>query len=69
MMLSGRSVAGIVQGGVAADVIVPLLVDLHRQGRFPVERLVREYRFEDIARAFADSDAGEAVKPVLRMSA
>ena len=68
MMLAGRSVAGIVQGGVAADVIVPLLVDLHRQGRFPVERLVREYRFEDIARAFADSDAGEAVKPVLRMS-
>jgi aryl-alcohol dehydrogenase len=67
MMLAGRSLQGIVQGGVAADVIVPLLADLHRQGRFPVERLVREYRFEDIGRAFADSDAGEAVKPVLRM--
>jgi aryl-alcohol dehydrogenase len=67
MMLAGRSVAGIVQGGVAAAVIVPLLLDLHRQGRFPVERLVREYGFDDIARAFADSDAGAAVKPVLRM--
>jgi aryl-alcohol dehydrogenase len=69
MMLGGQSVMGIVQGGVAADVIVPMLIDLHRQGRFPLELLIREYPFERIGDAFADSEEGTTVKPVLRMAA
>jgi aryl-alcohol dehydrogenase len=65
MMLRGRSVTGIVQGGVAAGVVIPLLIDLHRQGRFPFDRLIRTYPFERIADAFRDSERGEAIKPVL----
>jgi aryl-alcohol dehydrogenase len=65
MMMRGRSVTGIVQGGVAAAVIIPLLIDLHRQGRFPFDRLIRTYSFERIADAFRDSERGEAIKPVL----
>lgn len=68
MMVGGQSVRGIIQGGVAADVVVPMLIDLHRQGRFPFDRLVREYPFERIGDAFADSEAGTTVKPVLRMA-
>jgi aryl-alcohol dehydrogenase len=68
MMLGGRSLVGIVQGGVAAAPIVGLLIDLHRQGRFPLERLVREYPFERIADAFRDTASGVTVKPVLRMT-
>jgi len=67
MMRGGRSLVGIVQGGVAARVIVPVLIDLHRQGRFPFDRLIREYPFDRIAEAFADSESGAAVKPVLVM--
>ena len=55
-------------GRRAADVIVPLLIDLHRQGRFPFDRLIREYAFEDIEAAFRDSEAGTTIKPVLRMT-
>jgi aryl-alcohol dehydrogenase len=66
MMLRGQSVGGIVQGGVAAGVIIPLLIDLHRQGRFPYDRLIREYPFERIADAFRDTDGGAVLKPVLR---
>ena len=64
----GHAIMGIVQGGVAADVIVPLLIDLYRQGRFPFDRLIREYAFEDIEAAFRDSEAGRTIKPVLRMT-
>jgi aryl-alcohol dehydrogenase len=67
IMHGGRSVTGIVQGGVAAHVIVPLLIDLHRQGRFPFDRLIRMYPFERIADAFHDSETGATIKPVLRM--
>jgi aryl-alcohol dehydrogenase len=68
IMHGGHAIMGIVQGGVAADVIVPLLIDLHRQGRFPFDRLIREYAFEDIEAAFRDSEAGATIKPVLRMT-
>jgi aryl-alcohol dehydrogenase len=68
VMHGGHAIIGIVQGGVAADVIVPLLIDLHRQGRFPFHRLIREYDFERIADAFRDSESGATIKPVLRMT-
>ena len=45
----------------------PQLIDLHRQGRFPVEALVRSYAFDDINRAFEDAKSGVALKPVLLM--
>jgi aryl-alcohol dehydrogenase len=48
---------------------VPLLIDLHRQGRFPFDRLIRPYAFEEIGAAFHDAHTGAAVKPVLRMEA
>ncbi len=68
VMHGGHAIMGIVQGGVAADVIVPFLIDLYRQGRFPFDRLIRDYAFEDIADAFHDSESGATIKPVLRMS-
>ena len=41
---------------------------LYRQGRFPVGRLVRHYRFAEIKRAIDDMEAGQVIKPVLRMT-
>jgi aryl-alcohol dehydrogenase len=38
-------------------------------GRFPFDRLVTFYPFAELERAFHDSEAGRAVKPVLRVQA
>jgi aryl-alcohol dehydrogenase len=38
---------------------------MHRQGRFPFDRLIRKYKFSEINQAISDSEAGRAVKPVL----
>ena len=48
---------------------IPALVELHRQGRFPFDELIRVYPFEDIQQAADDAAAGTVVKPVLRMPA
>ena len=40
---------------------------MHAAGRFPFERLVRFYDFEDVNHAIADMTAGRTVKPVLRI--
>ncbi|MGP4086025.1 NAD(P)-dependent alcohol dehydrogenase [Streptomyces sp. KR55] len=64
----GKSVAGIVQGDAVPQRFIPQLVELFQSGRFPVDRLVRFYDFEDINTAFADAARGDVVKPVLRFA-
>ena len=64
----GRQVRGIVQGDAIPQVFIPRLVELQRSGKFPFERLVRFYDFEDINQAFADSSKGDVIKPILRIA-
>jgi aryl-alcohol dehydrogenase len=64
----GMSVRGIVQGDSIPQLFIPRLVGLYQLGRFPIDRLVRFYEFEDIDAAFADAARGDVVKPVLRIS-
>ena len=40
---------------------------LHRQGRFPIDRLVRFYELKDIDEALEASHRGDVLKPVLTM--
>jgi aryl-alcohol dehydrogenase len=67
-ILVGRTVRGIVEGDSVPDVFIPALIDLYRQGRFPFDRLISYYDFEQINEAARDSEEGRVVKPVVRMS-
>ena len=67
-MLRGRTIRGIIQGDSVPDLFIPRLVDFFMEGRFPFDRLVRFYPFDDIATALRDADSGATIKPVLRMS-
>ena len=64
-LLFGRQVRGIVEGDATPAVFVPVLLDLHRTGRFPFDRLISLYPLGQINRAVADMRAGHVVKPVL----
>jgi aryl-alcohol dehydrogenase len=69
-ILTGRRVVrGIVEGDSVPSVFLPTLVRLWEQGRFPVERLMTFYDFDQVEQAAADAAAGTTIKPVLRMSA
>lgn len=67
-ILFGRTIKGIIEGDSVPSVFIPRLIDLHRQGRFPVERLVTRFPFEDINRAVEATESGSAVKAILRMN-
>jgi len=45
---------------------IPFLIRCHREGKFPFDRLIREYPASEVNKAVEDSLAGVAVKPVLR---
>lgn len=66
-MILNRTIRGIVQGYSDRHTFIPRLIELHRKGRFPFDKLIRQYDFEDINQAALDSDAGLTVKPVVRM--
>jgi hypothetical protein len=66
---SWRRATELMGGGGQTPQFLVSLMELQRDGRFPLERLVKFYDFEDVNQAIDDSDAGRTIKPVLRMAA
>ncbi len=48
------------------DLFIPKLVELYRQGRFPFDKLIRFYAFDQINEAVEDGEQGRTIKAVLR---
>jgi len=67
LMAEGKTMVGVIEGDSVPRVFIPQLVEFHKVGRFPFDRLVRYYEFDQIEQAFEDSASGRTVKPVLRM--
>jgi aryl-alcohol dehydrogenase len=65
-ILFGRTVRGIIEGDSIPDRFIPELIELHRQGRFPFDRLVRFYPLAEIQDAVDATERGEVLKAVLR---
>jgi aryl-alcohol dehydrogenase len=63
--VKGWTFKTIVQGSSVPQLFIPRLVELYEQGRFPLDKLIRHYKFDDINTAFADSASGATVKPVV----
>jgi aryl-alcohol dehydrogenase len=42
-------------------------VELHAQGRFPFDKLVRFYDLDEINQAAEDSEKGITIKPIIRL--
>ncbi|GAF43582.1 NAD(P)-dependent alcohol dehydrogenase [Rhodococcus wratislaviensis] len=63
----GLSVRGIVQGDAVPQLFIPQLVQMYQAGRFPIDRLVQHYAFDDIDAAFEAAARGDVVKPVLHI--
>lgn len=67
VMIPAKRIMGIVQGDVIAQTFIPTLIEYYRQGRFPFDRLIKYYNFDEINQAISDSEAGTTIKPVLRI--
>jgi aryl-alcohol dehydrogenase len=68
LMSPGKTIRGIIQGDSVPELFIPHLIELHRQGRFPFDRLIKFYTLDEINQAAADSESGATIKPILRMS-
>ena len=66
-VMGGRTVRGCVRGDCIPNILLPQLIDFFQHGKFPIDRLLQFYPFEQIEQAIADMEAGTVVKPVLLM--
>jgi len=41
------------------------LIELYKQGKFPYDKLIKFYKFDEINQAAKDSLEGRTIKPVL----
>jgi aryl-alcohol dehydrogenase len=68
LLMTGRTITGVTEGDALPDEFIPRLLELHKQGRFPFDKLITSYAFHDINTACEDSESGKSVKPVLTMA-
>ncbi len=64
-MLGGRSLVGVSMGYGNPKLFIPQLIQYQKQGRFPVEKIMKYYDYDQINEAFDDSMHGKAIKAVI----
>jgi aryl-alcohol dehydrogenase len=69
MLAGGRQLRGILGGDANPRTFIPMMIDYWRQGRFPFDRLIQTYAFDQIGQAFHDIEESKVIKPVLLVSA
>jgi aryl-alcohol dehydrogenase len=63
--LARRTVTLLVEGNADPQTFIPELIEYWRQGRLPIEKLIRTYALDQVNQAEADSASGETIKAVL----
>lgn len=65
VMTNGLRIRGVIEGDAVPAAFIPQLIELHRRGLLPIEKIITEYPFAEIETAARDAAAGRVVKPVL----
>lgn len=65
MIIRGIGIKAILEGDSNPQELIPRLVGLYREGRFPFDKLIRTFPFERINEATKASEDGSVVKPVV----
>jgi len=62
----GRRLMGLIEGDAVSDEFIPQLIDLYKQGKFPFDKLISYYEFDQINEAIQDTHSGKAIKPIVK---
>lgn len=67
LMGEGKSMIGVIEGDAVPQTFIPKLVQFYKEGKFPFDKLINFYQFEELEKAFEDSKTGKTIKPVVVM--
>jgi len=69
LLIRGVGVKTVIEGNADPQLFIPQMIRWYQDGKFPFDRLVRKFRFDQINEACHASETGTAIKPVLVMPA
>lgn len=64
-LLLGKSIRGCVEGESVPGILIPQLISLYKSGRFPFDRMVTTFDFQNINQAIEASASGAVIKAVV----
>lgn len=67
VLMAYRTVIGCCEGDSNPKIFIPRLVQLYKEGRFPIDKIITKYPFEQLEQAREDSNAGKVIKAVVTM--
>lgn len=62
---NGKAIRGCIEGSTDPQKFIPQLLQWHREGKFPIEKISKTYKFEDVNQACDDAHHGTTIKPIL----
>lgn len=65
MIMRGTGIKAILEGDSQPQVFIPELIALYQAGKFPFDKLIKTFPFEQINEAAHASENGSVIKPVL----
>ncbi|MEG0250854.1 MAG: NAD(P)-dependent alcohol dehydrogenase [Peptostreptococcus sp.] len=67
ILMNMKTLRGTCEGESISQKYIPELVRMYKEGRFPIDKLVKVYEFDDIEKAFEDSHNGKVIKAVVKI--
>lgn len=65
VFLACKKIVGVIAGASDPRKSIPRLVELHTEGKFPVEKLGKIYPVTELDAALEDLEAGRVIKPII----
>lgn len=60
-----RTIMGVVEGDTILKLFIPELIDYYKAGKFPFDKLIKLYSFDQLNEAIEDMHSGSTIKPVI----
>lgn len=67
LLAESKKLVGVVEGDSIPQEYIPKLIKYYQDGKFPLDKLIKVYDFQDINQAFANFKAGKVFKPIVKM--
>jgi Zn-dependent alcohol dehydrogenase len=64
-MVSGKRFIGAVEGDVVPAEYLPKMIGWWREGRFPVDKLVKYFKADEFMGAIGEMHGGSTIKPII----
>lgn len=65
LVMPNRTIIGVTEGLSIPSLYIPQLIDQYKKGKFPFDKLIKKYAFEDLHNALDDMKSGKTIKPVI----